>query len=296
MARGLSPRTVPDPRRRVPFFTHASAVERLRGVVAGLDGSRYDLVLFNVESAAPPRRAPRRAHADRGRADGAPRAVPPGPPPGPRPAARHRQCRSCWSTSRRPGVPSVVTDDVEGGRMATHLLLSLGHRRSGSSATTRATRSGSAPAGRASRATSRCSSPRGWRAGAELRRYGTARAGRGPSRRRSTSSTATAGRPTAVFAASDVQAIGVLAAATDRRPPRARRPVGDRLRRHRAVRATLGLTTVRQPLFESGRLGVELLLAHSLADPTSPPRGHELPLELVRAGDHRTPARARSKR
>ena len=34
----------------VPFFTHASAVERLRGVVAALDESRYDLVLFNVES------------------------------------------------------------------------------------------------------------------------------------------------------------------------------------------------------------------------------------------------------
>ena len=34
----------------VPFFTHASAVERLRGVVAALDGSLYDLVLFNVES------------------------------------------------------------------------------------------------------------------------------------------------------------------------------------------------------------------------------------------------------
>ena len=34
----------------VPFFTHASAVERLRGVVAELDESRYDVVLFNVES------------------------------------------------------------------------------------------------------------------------------------------------------------------------------------------------------------------------------------------------------
>src|SRR5687768_9218028 len=34
----------------VPFFTHASAVERLRGVVAALRDSRYDLVLFNIES------------------------------------------------------------------------------------------------------------------------------------------------------------------------------------------------------------------------------------------------------
>src|SRR3546814_18455363 len=36
----------------VPFFTHPSAVARLHGVVAALDGSRYDLVLFNVASPA----------------------------------------------------------------------------------------------------------------------------------------------------------------------------------------------------------------------------------------------------
>ena len=34
----------------VPFFTHASAVERRRGVAAEIDVGRYDLVLFNVES------------------------------------------------------------------------------------------------------------------------------------------------------------------------------------------------------------------------------------------------------
>ena len=50
LARGLSLGPLPDLGVVVPFFTHASAVERLRGVVAALDGSRYDLVLFNVES------------------------------------------------------------------------------------------------------------------------------------------------------------------------------------------------------------------------------------------------------
>src|SRR5579862_5624385 len=34
----------------VPFFTSASAVERIRGVVTGLAGSPYDLALFDVES------------------------------------------------------------------------------------------------------------------------------------------------------------------------------------------------------------------------------------------------------
>ena len=32
----------------VPFFTHPSAVERLRGAVSVLEGSPYDLVLYNV--------------------------------------------------------------------------------------------------------------------------------------------------------------------------------------------------------------------------------------------------------
>ncbi|MET1000755.1 MAG: LacI family DNA-binding transcriptional regulator, partial [Acidimicrobiia bacterium] len=50
MARGLSRGRCQTLGVVVPFFTHASAVERLRGVVAALDGSRYDLVLFNVES------------------------------------------------------------------------------------------------------------------------------------------------------------------------------------------------------------------------------------------------------
>src|SRR4029453_17964235 len=31
----------------VPFFPHAAAGERLRGVAAALNGSHYDLVLFN---------------------------------------------------------------------------------------------------------------------------------------------------------------------------------------------------------------------------------------------------------
>src|SRR5687767_4089593 len=50
MAQGLSRGRCQTIGAIVPFFTHASAIERLRGVIAGLDGSRYDLVLFNVES------------------------------------------------------------------------------------------------------------------------------------------------------------------------------------------------------------------------------------------------------
>src|SRR4051812_48003515 len=36
----------------VPFFTHPSAVARLRGVVEALEESSYDIVLFNVGTLA----------------------------------------------------------------------------------------------------------------------------------------------------------------------------------------------------------------------------------------------------
>ena len=41
----------------VPFFTNPSAVERLRGIVSGLEASPYDLALFDVESPDRQRRA-----------------------------------------------------------------------------------------------------------------------------------------------------------------------------------------------------------------------------------------------
>ena len=64
-------------------------------------------------------------------------------------------------------------------------------------------------------------------------------------------------RPTAVFAASDAQALGVLEAARilDIRVPEELSVIGfDDIE----MAAHVGLTTVRQPLFESGRRGTEL--------------------------------------
>jgi DNA-binding LacI/PurR family transcriptional regulator len=66
--------------------------------------------------------------------------------------------------------------------------------------------------------------------------------------------------PTAIFAASDNQAMGVLEAATalGLRVPEDLAVIGfDDV----DVATVIGLTTVRQPLFESGILGAELLLA-----------------------------------
>jgi DNA-binding LacI/PurR family transcriptional regulator len=86
-------------------------------------------------------------------------------------------------------------------------------------------------------------------------------------------------RPTAIFAASDTQAVGVLEAAREMglAVPEALSVIGyDDIE----IADIMGLTTVRQPLFESGQRGAELLLA-ALGDPDIEPVHEVLPTELV---------------
>jgi DNA-binding LacI/PurR family transcriptional regulator len=85
-------------------------------------------------------------------------------------------------------------------------------------------------------------------------------------------------RPTAVFAASDLQAFGVLEAAraAGLRVPGDLSVVGyDDVE----VSPYLGLTTVRQPLYESGARGAELLLG-ALVGNGPEPASVELPVAL----------------
>jgi len=85
--------------------------------------------------------------------------------------------------------------------------------------------------------------------------------------------------PTAIFAATDLQAIGVINKA---------RELGFRVPEDLAVLGFddldvadyVGLSTIRQPLDESGRLAVEILLAR-LKDAQRPLRHVRLPLELI---------------
>jgi DNA-binding LacI/PurR family transcriptional regulator len=94
--------------------------------------------------------------------------------------------------------------------------------------------------------------------------------------------------PTAIFAASDTQATGVLEAAQEMglRVPEDLSIVGyDDIE----VAEYLHLTTMRQPLFVSGVEGVELLL-ESIAAPPSSPRRVVLPFELVVRGTTAPPS------
>jgi DNA-binding LacI/PurR family transcriptional regulator len=86
-------------------------------------------------------------------------------------------------------------------------------------------------------------------------------------------------RPTAVFSATDLQALGVLKAARQLkiRVPEQLAVVGfDDL----DLAEYAELTTIHQHLDESGRLAVEILLAQ-IESPSRPPRHVKLPLTLI---------------
>ena len=280
LARGLSRGRCQTIGVLVASFTEASAVERLRGVVAALDGSLYDLVLFNVES--PMHRDEHVAALNRQRADGLLVMSLPLPP---------EQLDQLKSTGMAivlidgtgPGVTSVVIDDERGGRLATRHLVDLGHQRVGFI--------GDAPANPFG-FTSSARRERGYRAvlmeaGLDPEdagvRYGTH--DREVACDLATELLDRAHPPTAIFCCSDVQALGVMEAA---------RRLGLRIPEDLSVvgfddvetSAFLGLTTVRQPLFRSGQLGAELLLRALGADDEAPtePTVHELPIDLVVRG------------
>lgn len=86
--------------------------------------------------------------------------------------------------------------------------------------------------------------------------------------------------PTAIFAASDTQAIAVMSAARERglRIPDDLAVMGfDDI----SMAKFVGLTTIHQPLKESGKVAVELVLAQ-LEDSTLAPKTAEYPVSLVK--------------
>jgi LacI family transcriptional regulator len=260
----------------VPFFTHASAVERLRGVVAALDGSRYDLVLFNVES--PVHRDEHFATLTRrDRADGL--LVMSLPPP-PRSLARLVESRVpvVLLDSFGTGAPSVVTDDVEGGRVATRHLIDLGHRHIAFIGDEPDNPLGFTSSGARERGYHETMAAAGLAVGRGDVRHGPHV--RHVARGMAEDLLAGDNRPTAVFAASDTQALGVLEAAraAGLDVPGDVSVVGfDDIE----VSSYAGLTTVRQPLFESGRIATELLLESLAAEDPLGESELRLDLELV---------------
>jgi DNA-binding LacI/PurR family transcriptional regulator len=258
----------------LPWFTNPSAVQRVRGIVDGLSQSEYDLMVFDIESEDRQRRAFQLF--DRGdRADGL--LVVSTLPPEPEVERLRAGRMPCILVDAvHPALPSIAVDDIAGGELATRHLVELGHRRI-------ALIGDPPPEFRFDWSRDRT---RGYEralrnAGIEVRpeqvREGTRLLH--VARAIATELLELPERPTAIFAASDTQALGALEAA---------RALGIRVPEELSVvgfddievASYVGLTTIRQPLFESGRRGAELLLL-ALAGQHVPARTERFPLELI---------------
>jgi DNA-binding LacI/PurR family transcriptional regulator len=242
----------------VMFLTRPQSTERLRGVDAVLADSEFDLIIHNVESLqsrdrylGPLARSPQ--------TDGL--LVMSLPPPEGGLLQRGTHLPVVFidvHTASVSGMPRVVGDDVHGGALAARHLLALGHRD--------VAFIGDEP-GEPFGFTSSRDRHAGFAreladAGVVLppARIGLARHGRYEARELAVRMLTGEAPPTAIFAASDTQALGVLAAAREAglRVPDDLSIVGyDDIE----TADYAGLTTIRQQLFESGRRGAELLLA-----------------------------------
>jgi len=259
----------------VPFFTRPSVVERLRGVEATLAESEYDLIVFNVEAVERRdvcfRDVPRRERVDgvlimslAPRDKDVARFVRAGVP-------------VVLVDASHPALSRAVTDDVAGGQMATQHLIDLGHRRIGYI---------SDPLESPFNFTSSRDRFQGYRqalaaAGIPFRLeyHRQGEHGHYEARRLAAELLALPEPPTAIFAASDTQAMGVLEATQDAGIviPQGLSVIGyDDIE----IAEYLRLTTIRQQLFESGVRGVELLL-ETLDTPSREPVCEVLPVELV---------------
>lgn len=274
IARGLSLGRTLTVSTIAPFFTRPSVVERLRGIEASLVGSDYDLVVFNVETVE---RRVACLHSVPRRSDGVliisltPRAdevV----------ALVNTALPVVVVDGAAPGLPGVLIDDVAGGELATRFLIELGHRRIGFVGDSLAelrdfnfTSSRDRFIGY-----QRCLAAHGLPRRPEYERHGVH--GRYEARVLTRALLQLDEPPSAIFAASDTQAMGALEAARDLglAVPADLSVIGfDDI----DIAEYLGLSTIRQPLYESGARGVELLLARLGGHVAAPPE--YLPIELI---------------
>jgi len=258
-----------------PFFIRPASVERLRGVETILAEHKYDLVLYNVET--------------RERRDQLFETLPRGDmfdglliftlSPSDEAAQRLLNGRVpvVLVDAHHPSLSRVVIDDVQGGYMATRHLIDLGHERiayisdilespfehvGASSLRYQGYRQALADAGIPFRS----------------EYYRQDQHGVPQARKMAYELLSLHKPPTAIFAASDTQAIGVLQAAHERgvAVPDQLSVIGfDDIE----IAEFLKLTTIHQPLFTSGVEGA-VLLFQCMENPQAMKDPKEIPLPL----------------
>ena len=262
----------------LPFFTRPSYVERLNGVVSTLAQTQYDLVIHNVETPEQRnilfREIPRKE-----RVDGV--LILSLPPRDEDLEFFHNaNIPIVFVDAHHPQLielSSISVNDIEGGYKATKYLISLGHKKIGFIGDY---------IDNPFNFTSSRDRFQGYKQALEEsdlpfapKYYAEDRHGRYAAQRLAQKILAQSDRPTAIVAASDTQAMGVLEAAKELniKVPEDLSIIGyDDIE----MAEYLKLTTIRQMLFESGERGVEILLQH-LEDPERPPVHEIQPTELI---------------
>ncbi len=274
----------------VPYLTAPSVVQRLAGALAVLNAEGYETVVCSVDS--PTQRdhflsALSRRHRTDGvivvslplRTDHVD-------------AFRRASVPLVTVDVSVRGVPHTVIDDVTGGRLAAGHLLALGHKRIGfiGDRVLRNTAKslGFLASDRRLDGFRRALATAGLPVDHELVRVGP----HGPAHAEAFTAELLAlpDPPTAIFAASDTQAMGVLAAAD-----RLGVPVPGQLSvigfDDIQLAALIGLSTVRQPLEESGAEGARRLCALLQGEQVKPLR-QLLALAVVQRGSTAGPGRS----
>jgi DNA-binding LacI/PurR family transcriptional regulator len=258
-----------------PFFTRPAFVNRLRGIQAEIARTEYDLILFSVE--APEKRD---EYFRSGVTVDGMIIIALG-------VYEHNiEHFAQWAVpvvlldSYYPGQSYVVVDDVNGGRLATEHLIELGHRR-----IAYVSDLFDEPYGFVS---SRMRY-KGYRQALEAADIPVRPAyhrqgehGRSQACQSALQLLDLPDPPTAIFASSDTQALGVMEAIRSRglRIPEDISVVGyDDIE----IAEYLNLTTIRQPMYRSGQIAVTLLL-DLIAGTTPAEPAVTLAVEIVRRG------------
>ena len=259
----------------IPFFTIASQVERLRGVMSVIASSDYDINLFTVET-IPQRNEVLQKVPRRGRIDG---LLIFSINPSENDVRRFKQGNipTVLVEAFHPDLPYISIDDVAGAKTAVKHLIELGHRKIAYISDFLEDPFGS-----------NFSRHRyeGYRLALEEadisfnpEYHRQSWLGREEGRQLTMELSKLPDPPTAIFAFSDELALGVLEAARDLNVnvPAELSVVGyDDIELAKFAQ----LTTIRQNLFLSGVQGVELLL-NAIESPEDPPSQLQLSTELV---------------
>jgi DNA-binding LacI/PurR family transcriptional regulator len=258
-----------------PFFTAPSFVQRLRGISEALSAKKFELVIYTVDS-ADHLKSFLSSLPLTGNLDGLIILSLPVDDANVRRLVEH-SLPTVLVEFPHPSLSSVVIDDVMGGRIAARYLLDKGHRRIAFLGDTDLPEYSLHPVSQRLVGFRKALKEAGIELPAVLVRL--APYSQEQTRQVAAELLSLPQPPTAIFAATDFQALGVLKAARQLKiqVPEQLAVVGfDDL----DLAEYTDLTTIRQHLDESGRLAVEILLAQ-IESPSRPPRHVNLPLTLI---------------